>query len=305
MLNFKRSWQSILLNTVLRIFVKWPGRTDISPIKVRNKTIKVFNKFGGQHSDPNVNRSNVEISGRSACVFELKKQNSKKIILYLHGGGFYMPALNVHYEFLEKLCVALNCSAVMPDYRLAPEHPFPAGANDCLASYQWCLDQGYAPKDIVIAGDSAGGNLCLATLVSARDAQLPMPSCAFLLSPASDSTFSGSSLYKNAKRDPVFTVPQLFWMRDYYLSGDDVLDSRASPLFASFEKLPPLLFHVGSTELLLDGSVLAHEKATNQGVDSKLFVYPKMPHVFPLLSQLPEARKATRQIIDFIQTHSS
>lgn len=302
----RRSWQSLVVNFLLRVFIRTRDSTGSDPADIRVRSLKVYARLGSSeinHAE-DISVSGKTIDGMDAQWISNRRNDRGKIILYLHGGGFYMPAVGLHTKFLGELCAMLDCDGVMPDYRLAPENQFPAAPDDCLASYQWLLQQGYAAQDIVLAGDSAGGNLCLTTLMSARDQGLPMPACAVLLSPASDACFTGTSIFVNAKRDPLFTVPLLFWMRSNYLAKADPWHPKASPLHGSFDGLPPLMFHAGSTELILDGSVLAAEKARQQGVDAGIAIWPGMPHVFPLLSWLPEARAATRQITEFIQSHS-
>ena len=230
-----------------------------------------------------------------------KPSSDSKVILYLHGGGFYVPAMSLHERFVGLLSEALRCQVFMPDYRLVPENAFPAAIDDCIQCYQFLLNQGYAAENVFIAGDSAGGNLALVTLMSARDLGLPMPAGAALLSPATDCLFRGPALKVNRYRDPLFKVSTVHWMLNTYLPAKNYRDPKASPLYGSFEGLPPIRFHVGSTELLLDSSRLADRKARRQGVDSSATVWHKMPHVFPLLPYLPEAKQATQQIIDFIQ----
>ena len=299
----KRSWQSRVLNLLLRVFVRSTARTDLDPAAVRQRTLKLLNRFGrnAQAASSEITQQSVQMGSVQAKQFINSNADGNKVILYLHGGGFYMPALKPHFEFVTDLCHSLNANAFIPDYGLFPENPFPAAPDDCLASYQWLLEQGHAPKDVVIAGDSAGGNLCLTTLMSARDQGLPMPSCTVMLSPATDTQFRGSAIYKNARRDPLFKVPLLFWMREHYVGTANLWQPKASPLEGDFQGLPPLMFHVGSTELLLDGSVLAHQKAKKQGAESHLKVWDYMPHVFPLVAFLPEAKQARSEIVDFIR----
>ncbi|MFK8021932.1 MAG: alpha/beta hydrolase [Pseudomonadales bacterium] len=303
----KRSWQSFLLNGLLRLGVRSRYRADDDPVQSRQQAIEAGRRFNPP-LPPGIESRSRAMGNVPALFFENsngeieKSVGDKKAILYLHGGGFYVPALSLHERFVGILSNALQCQVFMPDYRLVPEHVFPAAVDDCLQSYQFLLDEGYVAENIIIAGDSAGGNLALVTLMSARDLGLPMPAGAVLLSPATDCLFRGPSLKTNRHRDPLFKVSTLHWMLGMYLPAKNYRDPKASPLCGSFEGLPPLRFHVGSTELLLDSSRLADRKARRQGVDSSVRVWHKMPHVFPLLPYLPEAQQATNQIVEFMQT---
>ncbi len=300
----KRSWQSIIVNGVLRLLVRLRFRANADPIESREQALRSGARLA-QKQLTNTVTEQVSMGGVPALKVSLPdpslKQRTGKVLLYLHGGGFYLPAMSLHTQYVQMLAEKLQCQVFMPDYRLVPEHAFPAAAEDCLASYRYLLEQGYAADDIVLAGDSAGGNLSLVTVMSARDSGLPLPAGAALLSPATDCLFRGPAYRRNRHRDPLFSVTAVDWMLKNYVRKDQYRDPKASPLYGSFAGLPPLQFHVGSTELLLDSSILADRKARRQGVRSTVHVWYKMPHVFPLISFLPEARQATEQIIEFIQ----
>src|SRR5262249_48112380 len=151
-------------------------------------------------------------------------------------------------------CRALKARALMVDYRLAPEHPYPAAIDDCHAAYYGLLEQGIEAKNIVVAGDSAGGNLALATLQRIRAEGKPLPSCAVLLSPFLDFTLSGKSALGNARHDPIFTLAFAIGIRGFYAQPGQHVNPEVSPLFGGFAGLPPMLFQVGSSEMLLDDS---------------------------------------------------
>lgn len=298
----KPSWQSRLLNFLLRIFVRRRFKVTENPQDARVTALKLLARFDRGHA---ADFDSAQLGQVDAKKYSVGGTAADKVILYLPGGGFYLPAADVHYQFVKNLSKALQADSFVTNYRLVPEHPFPTAPADCLASYQAILDLGYLPENICLAGDSAGGNLCLTTLMQARDKGLAMPACAVLLSPATDTHFQGSAVYLNAYKDPMFSVPQMFWMRDHYMGGAPLDDSIASPLLGDFSGLPPLMFHVGSTELLLDGSRLADRKARAQGVTSVLRVWEQQPHVFPLVYYLPEAKQATQEIIQFIDNNWS
>jgi epsilon-lactone hydrolase len=183
---------------------------------------------------------------------------------------------------------------------LHPEHPFPAGIDDCFAVYRWMVDEGYPRRPFALAGDSAGGSLSLVTLMRARDAMLPLPHCAALLSPSTDLTMSGPSARYNAELDPMFSPAAGDLLPDVYCPGQDRRNPLLSPLFGNWDGLPPLLFHAGSTEMLLDDSVRAHDRATQAGVQAEIEVFVGLPHVFHVITWIPESRAATRALAEFI-----
>jgi acetyl esterase/lipase len=174
-----------------------------------------------------------------------------------------------------------------------------------LTAYRWLIDQGYASRPLVVAGDSAGGNLTLVTLMQARDALLPMPDCAVLLSPSTDLAVTGPSWEYNAEADPIFSPQAKDLLRPIYCPGEDPVNPLLSPLYGHWAGLPPLLFHVGSTEVLLDDSVRAQDRASQAGVQAEIRVWRDMPHVFQVFSWLPEAKLAMRAIADFIAARTA
>jgi acetyl esterase/lipase len=229
--------------------------------------------------------------------------DEQRILLYLHGGGFisHMPA--AYRVFARRLGIALGARVLLPDYRLAPEHHFPAGADDCLAAYRWLLEQGFSANRIVIGGDSAGGNLALVTAIRIRDEGLPSPACVVMMSPATDFTGASASLIYNRELDP-FLVPELQpFLLAAYAPGIDSAHPWISPLYDSLERLPPLLFHAGSIELIADDSIRAAEKTRRAGGTVELKVWPDLPHVFQMMHGLPEARAAIGEIARFVKLH--
>jgi acetyl esterase/lipase len=226
-------------------------------------------------------------------------------ILYLHGGAWCLHLPGSYRRFAGRLSALTGMRVLLPDYRLAPEHCFPAGVDDCLVVYRWLVDRGHADRPLVIAGDSAGGNLALVTMMRARDAALPLPACAALLSPSTDLTMSGPSIQYNERADPMFSQHALGLLPDLYCPGVSRSHPWLSPLFGQWQGLPPLLFHAGSTEMLLDDSVRAHDRALAAGVDSHIKVWPGLPHVAPMFTILPEAHQALAEIADFIIAHTA
>jgi epsilon-lactone hydrolase len=229
--------------------------------------------------------------------------DDKRILLYLHGGGFITHLPSAYRAFARRLGNALGAQVLLPEYRLAPEHAFPSGVDDCLDAYRWLLAQGFDPKRIVIAGDSAGGNLALVTAIRIRDEALPAPGCVVMLSPVTDFTGASASNQYNLKRDPLL-VPELQeFLLAAYAPGVDASHPWLSPIHADFAGLPPLLFHAGSTEIIVDDSIRAADKARWADVPVELEVWPDMAHVFQMMNALPEAGAAIAKIGRFVRQH--
>lgn len=228
-------------------------------------------------------------------------RSNKGVILYLHGGAYTLGSINVHREFLTRLACATECKILAINYRLAPEHAFPAALEDSLEAYRWLLQQGFNPSQIIIAGDSAGGGLAVSTLVSLRDAGDPLPITAICFSPWLDLSLSGNSIQENAKSDPILNAALLNNYARYYCAGKETTTPLISPLYANLEGLPPIMLQVGSDEILLDDSVRFTEVAHKAGVDVTLKVWEGMFHVFQIVPFLPETPKAINQVAEFLK----
>lgn len=224
-----------------------------------------------------------------------------KAIFYTHGGGYVSGNCADHRMHVAKFVKASGIPALLYDYRLAPEHPFPAAMEDTLTAYRWLLDQGVAPSNIIIVGESAGGGLCLASLLAIRDEHLPLPAAGVALSPWTDLTCSGESYRKNAMRD-ISTLGSWDVWGGNYLGKNDPQNPWISPLYGDLHGLPPILIEVGDAEILLDDSVQFAEKARQAGVEITLHVWNDMVHCFPLLAPMfPEATRAWEETIGYIQ----
>ncbi|MGH7967034.1 MAG: alpha/beta hydrolase, partial [Candidatus Binatia bacterium] len=225
-----------------------------------------------------------------------------RAILYFHGGGYVMGSLTTHRSLVGEISRAAQAAVLLVDYRLAPECPFPAAVEDGVASFRWLLDQGFAPRLLAIAGDSAGGGLTMATLVSLRDQGLPLPAAAVPISPWSDLTCTNESYTTRAEADPMVVSADIGSMADFYLQGTAPENPLASPNYASLRSLPPLLIHVGRDEVLLDDSLKLHAKAQADGVDSTLEVWEDMIHVWHAFHpMLPEGKQAIARIGAFLR----
>lgn len=234
------------------------------------------------------------------------KENPREdlIILQFHGGGYMGAVRNAYYVFAGLYNeVSQGCSVLTPDYRVAPEHPFPAALEDAIASYQWLLDAGYFGEQIILAGDSAGGGLAMALCMYLKDHNKPMPRGIVAMSPWTDLTASGESYETNFTKDVLFgnTRDSLIYVNDYAI-GQNKTDPYISPLFGSFQGFPPMLIQVGSTEMLLSDSVEVAAKAREQGVKVRLSIYEGMFHVFQMCYQnIPESKKAWAEVGKFIE----
>jgi monoterpene epsilon-lactone hydrolase len=226
-----------------------------------------------------------------------------RVILYIHGGAWFMGSTNTHRGLVTHIAYESIIRALSINYRLAPEHPFPAGLLDCEIAFEWLQQNGIPASKIVIAGDSAGGNLTLALLVKLRDAGKPLPAGAVALSPVTDLAFSGESMGNRLQIDPIFANMKPNTTIEDYITDHDPHESLISPLYADLHGLPPMLIHVGDHEILLDDAVRFGERAQAASVKAKVVVWPGMFHVFQVYTPiLPEARQAVHQIADFISS---
>jgi monoterpene epsilon-lactone hydrolase len=229
-----------------------------------------------------------------------------RVVLYLHGGGYVIGSPRSHRHLAAAIAAAGQASALLLDYRLAPEHPYPAAVDDATAAYRWLLEQGVTPGRIVIGGDSAGGGLTVATLLALRDARLPLPAGGVCISPWVDLTFSGATYRTRAAADPIVTRPGIDEMARAYLGATSARTPLASPLFADLRGLPPLLIHVGSDEVLLDDAVQLADRAKAAGVDATIEVWDRMIHVWHwFLPMLDEAQSAVDGIGRFVQSRAT
>jgi len=225
-------------------------------------------------------------------------------LLYLHGGAYSVGTPALYRELCLKLSAASGLRVLSLDYRLAPEHPFPAAVEDALGAWQWLRGQGFPASRLAIAGDSAGGGLALATLLALRDADESLPACAFGLAPWTDLRATGESVMLNARSDPYIVARLLKPVAELYLNGADPGDPLASPLYGDPHGLPPLLLHVSEIEVLLSDSLRFAEQARAAGVAMELKVWPEMAHVFQLFARvIPEARRSIAEIGDFCRRH--
>lgn len=238
------------------------------------------------------------LAGRACERFTPATSQPQKIILYFHGGGYVLGSLTSIRPMASYLASLTHNTVITLDYRLAPEHPFPAARDDAVAAYkELTVQHAMPPDEIVLAGDSAGGGLVLATLLALRDAGLLLPAAGVCLSPWTDLTLAAASLTRNEPRDPPISREGLTMMAKHYLAGTDPTDSGVSPRFGNYRDMPPLLIHVGDAEGLLDDSRHVAKQASQAGVFVTLDVWPDMIHVWHAFApRFPPAMDAFSQI---------
>jgi len=231
---------------------------------------------------------------------------AERVIYYLHGGGYVLGSINTHREMVSRLSRAASARVLILDYRLAPENPFPAAVDDSTAAYRWLLSVGVDPARLVIAGESAGGGLTVATLVALRDAGESLPRAGICLSPWVDLECLGESMVTKAEIDPVLTRDYglLMWAKAY-LGDTDPRTPLASPLYADLTGLPPLLIQVGTAEVLFDDATRLADRARTAGVDVILEPWDDMIHMWHFFAAiLPEGQQAIDRIGEFIRQHA-
>jgi len=290
------SWQAVLTNLLLRLTVK--------------QLMAFVGPDGAQHAKklsaymdgvPNgIKAEEVEFGDfRARWIKPKGLRATTKTILYIPGGGFIFPASTAHTTILSSLVTKTRSQGLLVHYRLAPEHPFPAGLEDALYSYQYLLDSGIPPSDIVIAGDSAGGGLTLSLLQALKEEGLPMPSAAALISPLADLSFSGESRQFNRWRDPMLPTQRKMRAFEEYTSDTPSEHPLLSPVYGDLSGFPPLFAQVGSTEILLDDTLRVAQRAREQGVEVEVEIWQSLPHVWHLWSYLPETEEALSRIAGF------
>ena len=287
------------LESIVRMLKARPLRENMTFPEARAAFERVVQVFPAQ---PDVVREPVDAAGVPAEWFAAAGASGDRLIYYLHGGGYVVGSVNTHRELLGRISRAAAARVLAIDYRLAPEHPFPAAIEDSVAAYRWLLSTGADPANIVIAGDSAGGGLTVATLVALRDAGDPLPAAAVCISPWTDMEGSGASMTTKAEVDPMILLEHVSEGAKAYLGGADPRNPLASPIHADLAGLPPLLVQVGTSEVLLDDSTRLAERARAAGVDVTLEPWQEMIHVWHFFALiLPEGQQAIDRIGAFVR----
>lgn len=298
------STRARLFDRLLRILTARRLDPHLDPRILRARLNRLVRMFGGGKLK-GVRVDEIDVAGIAAERIIPDTEILGRTLLYLHGGGYAVCGPRTHRRLVAALARRSKARAFVIDYRLAPEHPFPAAVEDACKAYRWLVSQGADPARMTVAGDSAGGGLALALLMSLRDAGEPLPAGAALLSPWTDLAASGWSHLTRARRDPMLSVDGLLLAARHYLQGVSPTTPLASPLYGEFERLPPLFIHVGGNEILLDDSLRVAEKARSAGVTVEVKVWPGLPHVFQAAGFLPEARLSITEIGGFLEGRMS
>jgi monoterpene epsilon-lactone hydrolase len=302
-----QSWQTDLFNLQLSLTVK-PMFKYVGDIDNLRRLVNFSDSTVGRLAIPRgTQREHVSIPNArfEAEWIQWGEHEPERVILYLPGGAYVIRMPNIHSGMVSKLCRHANARALMAYYRLAPEHPFPACLDDALLAYEWLLERGIPADRIAIAGDSAGGGLTLSTLLSLRDRNLPLPGCAYMLSPLLDVSDHAPSRWKNALSDSALPAPKNRALnpRPLYLGGNDPADPIVSPINGDFTGLPPLYIQVSDSEMLLDDSLRLARRGHTYGVEVNVDIWRKVPHVWQIAGFLPESGEALDKAARFLREH--
>jgi monoterpene epsilon-lactone hydrolase len=269
---------------------------------------RAFEKLMESTPEPTrVQTKHVDADGVAADLIlpaRLHHPFGKRAILYLHGGGFYSGSLRTHRALAATLAKAASADVLLVDYRLAPEYVYPTQIQDALTAYRWLLESGYRNDNIVIVGESVGGNLAIETTLRQIDAKGPLPAAVVAVSPVTDLAATGASMTDKAPLDPLLSKAQIELLRKAYLGERSPTDPKASPLYADMTGFPPLLLQVGSREVLLDDTQRLAEKARKAGVDVTTEVWPGMIHQWQLFPfWVDDARRSNQRIAEYAIEH--
>jgi monoterpene epsilon-lactone hydrolase len=286
------------LNTLIDLLTSRPKPPNPTPEMLRER----FDKLADFLPTPDdIQSEPVTANGVAGEFIAAPGADPTRCIYYLHGGGYVIGNVNTHRVLAYDLSKASGARVLSMDYGLAPEHPFPAGLEDAVKGYQWLLASGVQPEHTVIAGDSAGGGLAVATLLALRDRGVALPAAAVCFSPWVDLLGEGASMTTRADADPMVQKDALLFYTDLYMAGGDPKDPLASPLYADLAGLPPTLIQVGDAETLLDDSTRLAAQMKAAGVEVELEVWDKMIHVWQLFAPiLSEGREAVAKAGAFV-----
>jgi monoterpene epsilon-lactone hydrolase len=299
------SWQTTTASLLGRLTVKQLVKREVSVEKLRAAT-GAIERLYPRHPPGFEIAHDRPLAHCDAEWVRAKGGRTDRMLLHFPGGAYLMRLPNMERTLAARICRAANAHARLVFYRLAPEHPYPAGHEDCLDAYRQLLETGISPDRIVLSGMSAGGGLVLGVLMAIRDAGMPVPAGAVAMSPLADlvdaHAVTGSRL-ANADRDPVLSSHRGMAMRDLYVGGasERLTHPYVSPVYGNFARLPPLLFQVGSTEILLDDSKRCVERARAAGVAAEVEVWQRMPHGWQGMPFMPESERAIERIGDFVR----
>jgi len=279
-----------------------PDNRNLSLAEIRSTFLKLGKSFP---LPPDVSMEPITGGELRGFRFTPSQPAERKGILYLHGGGYVLGISPLHRVLCASLSRISGMPVWLPDFPLAPEHPFPAALEQVLAAYRLLIARGCDPAGAAVAGDSAGGGLTVALLTALRDAGDPLPGAAACISPWVDLTCSSESYATRAARDPLVRLEEVLRFARYYLADTDPRHPLASPLFADLTGLPPLLIQVGGDEVLLDDAVRLDRRAREQGVSCTLDIWEELIHVWPLFApMLKEGRDALERMGAYLREHT-
>ena len=298
--------QLAVVNSVLRTVVKpFLSFTSFHPDKIHKRRALLCGMAALMPLPPNVQINRISLGPIWAEWVDALRNDpgaNDRVLLYLHGGGYIACSPITHRNITMRLARYANCRVLAINYRKSPHYPYPYALEDALLAYQWLLQEGYSADRIMLAGDSAGGHLTLATLLSIRDRGMPRPAGAVCLSPWTDLTCRSESMRHNASRDTLIPARRVRHAAKHFANGMPLDDARVSPLYAELHDLPPLMIHVGDGEVLLHDSTRFAEKAIAQGVDVTLRIWKDAPHVFQLFAGvLPQGTWSLKEIALFMR----
>jgi acetyl esterase/lipase len=293
------SWRALMLRAALRLEKRLLARSRAPMTKVRERLARLARFVPGRRNYTRV--TPVDAAGVAGMQAAVAQSRDDRCILYFHGGGYVVGTAAFFRDFLWRAATVARAQVLYFDYRLAPEHPFPAALEDAVTVYRW-LTARFDPRHVAFVGDSAGGGLLFATLPRLRDEGLPFPCAAAAMSPWTDLTLSGPSMRTNAVADPMLDPRNLPGLVRHYSAGADPRNPLISPLYGDVTGFPPALIQAGSDEILRDDAVRMAEKLRAAGCEVELEVWEKMPHVWQLYARLlPEGRRAIERIGAFLQ----
>jgi len=295
----RTSFRAELVRLGGRWLLKHRSRNDVTLEQIRRRVALAARLV--PKPPPSTRTLTVDAGGVRADRVSTPPSECGRHILFLHGGGFIVGSPALYRHFTWRIASAARAHVLAIDYRLAPEHPFPAALDDAVAAYRWLLTDGAEPRQMAVMGDSAGGGLALSLLLRLRDESIPLPAAAVALSPWTDLAMTGLSLKLNAEADPLVSPQQARHFVDYYLAGTDPRSPYVSPMYGEPTGLPPTIIQVGSDEALRDDAVRMAERMRGAGCRVELEIWQRMPHVWHLFAPvMPEARQAIERIGAFV-----
>ncbi len=301
------SWQARLTNLFLRCLVKPSLRREVALKPERIDAVRRRGIWCAKWLVRPLKGTRVRPVGEAGVRGEwvlAPGVRDDRAVFFVHGGGFIIGSPAIYRHLVSRLSLSSGCAVFSLDYRLAPEAPHPAALEDVLRAWHWLTTGRLGASRVAAAGDSAGGNLLLATLLRLNASRQPLPAAVAVMAPWADLSISGGSVSTNRQADPYIPAELLRPVASAYLQGYDPRLPEASPLFGDFARFPPMLIHVGSTEVLLDDALRLERSARQSGVDVTLKTWQGLPHVVQLFSPLvPEGRRSLEEIGGFLKRH--